>query len=124
MAIIIVPKQTNSSSGNIDLPNESTLRKLSTDASGNLSFNGKTVGEKAIEVAYNVTLTKGQNTIELPNDLDTSRAIALSFNGISLQQGDFWEVIEKEWPEKDCIVFTGNLAQSGDKISISYYKKV
>ncbi len=127
MTIIIVPKQTNGGSGNVDLPNEATLRKLSTDANGNLSFNGKTIGEKAIEVKYGVTLTQGQRIIELPNDCDTSRAITLSFNGISLQEGEFWEVIEKSWPEKDCIAWTGleleNLAQVGDKISITYYKK-
>ena len=130
MPLIIVPRREGGSGGSetSELTNLSTLSKLSTSSDGKLLFNGKVVSEKSIEVAYNVELSKNQSSIELPNDCDTSRVITLSINGISLERGTFWEVIEKEWPEKDLIAWSGleleNLAQAGDKILITYYKKV
>lgn len=111
--------------------NLSILNKLSIDKNGVLSFNNSTVGEKALEVAYNLILSEQlirQKYIELPNDCDISRIITLTLQGISMQQGTFWEVIEKSSPEKDLIAWQGleleKIAQVGDSISISYYKKI
>ena len=111
--------------------NSATLNKLSTDSSGNLCFNGKIVGEKAIETACNITLNNShisQKFISLPDDCDTSRAITLSLNGVSFAQGDFWEVRENVTSLTDIIAWNGlgleQLAQTGYKVIISYYKKI
>ena len=92
--------------------------------------DGQVLRNKATteEVTHYVTLAKGQKTIELPNDCDTSQAIVLLLNGIAMNQGTFWEVIEKDSPEKDLISWNGleleKLAQEGDSILITYYRKV
>ena len=124
---IVLPSYLSSSGGSSsssDFPNAATLRKLSTDLDGNLVFNGKAIAEKSIEVVYNITLEAGQSNIELPSDCDVSRAITVSLNGILLQQGEFWEVIEKDWPDKDIIALKGFDFQAKDKIFITYYRKV
>lgn len=130
--ILVYPSSTGGGGGGTGSDhshsNLSILNKLSTDSKGNLRYSGKIIGESAIETSYSVTLAKGQKTIELPEDCDISRAITLSFDGITLQQDAFWEVIEKDSPEKDLISWVGlgleSLAQEGDKILITYYKKV
>ena len=79
------------------------------------------------EVTHYVTLQKGQTQIELPGDCDISQAITVSINGLAVDENTFWEVIEKSYPEKDLIAWNGfeleTLAQEGDKIMITYYKK-
>ena len=112
--------------------NSATLNKLSTDANGNLCFNGKAVGEKAIETALNITLTAShiaKKAVELPDDCDTSRIVTLSLNGVSMPQGDSWSVSENvNNTNTDFISWNGlsleNIAQVGDKVLISYYKKL
>lgn len=112
--------------------NINTLNKLSTDIDGNLCFNGKIVGEKAVETACNITLTDAQVTqkfIALPDDCDTSRVITLSINGVAMPQGDFWEVRENvNSSTSDLIVWNGlaldNVVRAGDRLFISYYKKI
>ena len=112
--------------------NFNTLNKLSTDTEGNLCFNGKIVGEKAVETACNITLTDAQirqKFIALPHDCDTSRVITLSLNGVAMPQGDFWEVRENvNSSTSDLIVWNGlaldTIIRAGDKIFISYYKIV
>ena len=130
MTLIIFPRNSSGSSDTSGLTNLSTLQKLSTDNSGNLCFDGHIISNSSVEVPYNITLTQaiiGQEFIELPYDCDTSRIITLSIQGIQLQQGTYWEVIEKTYPQKDLISWEGleleNLAQVGDKISISYYRR-
>ena len=116
--------------GNVDtseLTNVNTLKKLSTDSDGKLLFNGKPVSGQEQELTHYETLEKNQKFIELPNDCDTKQAITLSLNGVLLQQGIFWEVREKDNPEKDLIAWDGleldDLAQEGDKIMITYYRR-
>ena len=112
--------------------NIATLSKLSTDSNGNLCFNGNIVGEKAVETAYNITLTDSlvrQKFISLPHDCDTSRVITLSLNGVAFSQGDDWEVSENvNSTNSDFIAWEGlgleNIAQQGDVLFISYYKKL
>ena len=138
MPLIIVPAATlqNSSSGGTSIDGHShnnlaTLNKLST-SNGKLCFNGKVVGEEAIEVAYNLTLTATQvvqKYVALPDDCDTARVITLSLNGVSFAQGDFWEVSENvNSSTTDLVSWDGlsleNIAQAGDSIFISYYKKI
>ncbi len=132
MAVIIFPPATYSSEGSGEsFANASTLSKLGTDANGNLSFNGKTVAERSIEVSYNITCSKSQISqkfIAIPNDCDFTRAITLSLNGVVFTRGDFWEVSEKNYPDLDAIVWAGlgldGFIQVGDKVAISYYKKI
>ena len=112
--------------------NFATLNKLSTNAAGKLCFNGQVVGENAIETALNVTLTDTyiqRKFISLPDDCYTSRSITLTLNGVGFSQGDFWEVRENvNSSEADLIAWNGlsleNFAQSGDKLFITYYKKI
>lgn len=114
--------------------NAETLGKISENENGELVFNGKIVGSgnenntsKALEVTHYVTLQKNQKFIELPGDCDISQAIVLTLNGIVINQGDFWTVIEKTYPDKDLISWEGleleTLAQEGDSVLITYYKK-
>jgi len=113
--------------------NAEILDKLSENENGELVFNGKVIGnncncQKSAEVTHYVTLEKGQTQIELPGDCDTSQAITVSINGLAVDEHVFWEVIEKSYPEKDLIAWNGleleTLAQEGDKIMITYYRKV
>ena len=134
--IIFPPANYDTSSGSSGEghthSNSATLNKLSTDANGNLCFNGKAVGEKAIETALNITLTAShiaKKAVELPDDCDTSRIVTLSLNGVSMPQGDSWSVSENvNNTNTDFISWNGlsleNIAQVGDKVLISYYKKL
>ncbi|MBR1485861.1 MAG: hypothetical protein IJ597_01220 [Synergistaceae bacterium] len=131
MPLILTWNNSGGSGGNVDtseLTNLSTLKKLSTTSDGKLAFNGKTVGEQGQEVTHYETLMKNQKSIELPNDCDTTQAITVSINGLAVDENTFWEVIEKSSPEKDLIAWEGlgleTLAQEGDKILITYYRKV
>ena len=140
MPLIIVPADTlpNSSSGGGSSSdghshsNITTLNKLYTDNNGNLCFNGKIVGENAIETACNFTLTEAQVSqkfIALPHDCDTSRVITLSLNGVAFARGDCWEVDENvNYTNNDFIAWNGlgleHFAQVGDLVLITYYKKI
>ena len=137
MALMIIPAATYYSGAGSGAAadghshsNLATLNKLSTNANGNLTFNGKVVGEAPIESVFSVTLNQqhlSQKFIELPNDCDASQAITLSLNGIALAKGDFWEVSDQNYPQPDLIAWNGlelqHLAQSGDTIIVSFYKK-
>lgn len=135
MAVMIIPAASLSgggsshSSGGHSHSNSATLNRLSTDSNGNLCFNGKIVGEKAIETAYDVTITPAvvqQKFIPLPADCDTSRIITFSLNGVSFPMGDFWEVNENVTDNTDYISWDGlalqNIIQAGDNVLISYYR--
>lgn len=137
MAVIIFPADTYYDSGGASVDghthsNTATLNKLSTNANGKLCFNGQVVGEKAIETALNSTLTAiqvQQKYIALPEDCDTSRVITLSLNGVAFPRGDAWEVSENvNSSTTDLITWEGlgleNIAQVGDTVLISYYKKI
>lgn len=137
MALMIIPAATYYSGAGSGAAadghshsNLATLNKLSINANGNLTFNGKVVGEAPIESVFSVTLNQqhlSQKFIELPNDCDSSQAITLSLNGIALAKGDFWEVVEKSYPQSDLIAWNGlelqQLAQLGDSIIISFYRR-
>ena len=133
MATIIFPRSsfTAASSGSGQtFANYSTLSKLATDSSGNLTFNGKSVASTSSEVAYTAVLSP-QNisvaAIALPNDCDTSQSITVSLQGLAFFQGADWQIIEHTYPELDLISWQGlglhNVAQPGDNILITYYKK-
>lgn len=112
--------------------NSATLNKLSTNSSGKLCFNGKEVGETAVETAYSVTLTAqdvSRKSIALPHDCDTSRIITLSLNGVAFMQEEFWEVRENvNSSTTDLIAWDSlgleRIVQVGDTVLISYYKKI
>ena len=137
MPVIIIPAATFYGSGTASTDGHShtniaTLSKLYTDNDGNLCFNGKIVGENAVETACYITLTDAQvrqKFIALPHDCDSSRVITLSLNGVAFTQGDTWEVRENvNSTNTDLIAWNGlgleNFAQAGDKVFISYYKKI
>lgn len=132
MSIIIVPPRTFISSGDSSaFPNSDTLAKIGADCFGNLTFNGKTVGEASQEVAF-VTSLSQQNILDasltLPDDCDTSRSITLAIQGIAAQKGIDWDILEHSFPELDAIVWEGLglqfIAQVGDAVIITYYKKI
>ena len=111
-----------------ELTNLDVLKKISVNSNDQLVYDGRVVGEKAIEVDYSVTLVKNQDFIELPEDCDTSRAIILNIQGITTQKDTDWRLVEKNYPEKDLITWGGlgleDIVQAGDTIVITYYKKV
>ena len=134
MAVILFPlgSFTGGASGEGQtFTNAATLSKLGTDANGNLTFNGRPVGEKSVEVSYSITLSDENIrscSIELPNDCDASRSISFALQGISAQQGKDWTIQEHSWPDPDVISWDGlglqTVAKSGDYVLISYYKKL
>jgi hypothetical protein len=135
MAVILVSQYSDSggSGGGGDGHNHanlSLLNSLRTDSSGNLLFNGVIVGEQAVEVAYERTLTQediNNKYLELPEDCDTDRAITLILENLPQKRGEDWVFNERESPEKDRIAWAGRgmerIAQAGDKVSINYYRK-
>ena len=111
--------------------NSDILNALSQDENGSLLFNGTSITEHIVEAAHILTLSATQveqKIIALPDDCDSSRVVTLSLNGVALPRGEFWEVDEREYPKQDLISWEAlaleNLAQAGDKVIITYYKKV
>lgn len=135
MPVIIIPRAQvsggSAGEGGQSFSNSGTLSLLSSDAQGNLLFGGKTVGEKALEVAYNLILSE-QNiaacSIMLPDDCDSSRSITLALQGMATLQGIDWIIEEHDSPTLDAIVWNGlglqEVAQLGDSVLITYYKKI
>ena len=130
MPLILYSQETSGGGEGTSFPNEATLLKLGTSSDGKLTFNGKKVNDASQEVPYDVSITNdiiSRKFIELPDDCDTSQIITLSIQGVLTTRGTDWEVSEKDWPDKDLIVWAGlgleNFVRSGDLISISYYKK-
>jgi len=131
MGVILVSPGSGGNNGNSHShDNMAVLNALSLDSNNNLRLNGNLVGEEAIEVTLNMTLTAqdiAARYIELPSDCDTSRALTLVLENLPLNRGTDWEAVAKDWPEKDRIAWAGlgmeRLAQAGDKVSINYYVK-
>ena len=128
---IFIPALYRSAGDNFSFSNSDTLSRLSSDSQGNLTFNGKTVGEKSTEVAYNVCLSAlniSQCSIPLPNDCDTSRSITLALQGIFAQKDIDWDICENDFPQLDFISWKGRglefIAREGDAVFITYYKKI
>ena len=110
--------------------NMDVLNALAMDDNNYLRLNGHLVGEEAVEVSFNVTLTAqdiAARYIELPSDCDTSRALSLVLENLPMNRETDWDVVAKNWPERDRIAWAGlgmeSLAQAGDKVSINYYVK-
>ncbi len=134
MGVIIVPRGDNSGSGGTadhSHTNLALLNSLKVDASGHFIVNNQIIGEQAIEVNYELTLTQSQvsnKCIELPFDCDAQRAITLTLASVPQIREIDWEVIEHEYPQPDLISWDSlqleQIAQVGDKVNITYYKKI
>lgn len=87
--------------------------------------------DKSTETSLALTLTEQhilQRFIELPEDCDASKAIVFTLQGVVMQRGVDWQVKENEYPRLDLISWVGleldGFAQAGDKVFVTYYKKV
>ena len=116
---------TNHSHSNIN-----ALNKLSIDTNGNLCFDGQYIAANSVETSYSLILSEQNIThcsLELPLDCDTSKAITFSLQGLSFTQGKDWKLIEHTAPVLDVISWENlalqSIAQQGDLVSITYYKK-
>ena len=131
MGVILVSTGSGSGGGGSHShDNMAILNALSVDGNNHLRLNGNLVGEEAIEVTLNMTLTGrdiAAKYLELPSDCDTSRALTLILENLPVNRDTDWEVVTKDWPEKDRIAWAGlgmeRLAQVGDNVSINYYVK-
>ena len=131
MAFRIFPTALYHSSGTEQsFSNSSILRKFAVDNDGNLTFNGRVIDQKSLEVSYSVSLSKeniSQACIALPYDCDALRAITLNLQGISFIRGSDWDVRENSYPEHDLIVWDNlglqNIVRPGDNIFITYYRR-
>ena len=135
MGVILVSpggsgESSSNGEGSHSHDNMAVLNALSVDDNSHLRFNGNLVGEDAIEVTLSTTLTAqdiAAKYLELPSDCDTGRALTLFLENVAMSMDVDWEVVTKDWPEKDRIAWTGlgmeSLAQAGDKVSINYYIK-
>ena len=128
--ILVSPGSGSGGGGSHSHDNMAILNALSVDGNNHLRLNGNLVGEEAIEVTLNMTLTESDiaaRYIELPSDCDTSRALTLVLENLPLNRDTDWEAVTKDWPEKDRIAWAGlgmeRLAQVGDNVSINYYVK-
>lgn len=86
--------------------------------------------DKSTETSLTLALTEqhiAQKGVKLPDDCDASKAIIFTLQGMVMQRGTAWVVIENEYPELDLISWAGleldGFAQAGDKILITYYRK-
>ncbi len=86
--------------------------------------------DKSTETSLTLALTEqhiAQKGVKLPDDCDASKAIIFTLQGVVMQRGTAWVVIENEYPELDLISWAGleldGFAQAGDKILITYYRK-
>ena len=128
--ILVSPGNAGSGGDGHRHSNMEVLNSLSSDSNNHLRLNGHLVGEEAVEVTLNTTLT-AQNIaaryLELPSDCDTGRAIGLILENLPLNMDTDWAIVSKDWPEKDRIAWAGlgmeRLAQAGDRVSINYYVK-
>lgn len=82
------------------------------------------------ETSLSLVLTAqhiAQKCIELPGDCDIARAVTFALQGVLLQDGLDWKVIERDAPEKDLISWDGlgleRLVRAGDKAFITYYRR-
>ena len=137
MPLIIFPRNTYSSaeaggtsSDGHSHSNINALNKLSIDTNGNLCFDGQNIAANSVEISYSTILSEQNIThcsLELPLDCDTSRAITFSLQGLSFTQGKDWKLIEHSAPVLDVISWENlalqSIAQQGDLVSITYYKK-
>ena len=137
MPIIITPAAVYSSGSSDSSPtsthshsNLNVLNKLTLDAQGSLSFDGKSITEITVETSYSTTLSAqniSSHSLQLPHDCDTSKAITFSLQGLSFIQGKDWQLIENNAPALDVISWENlalqAIAQQGDLVSITYYKK-
>lgn len=131
MSLRIIPTTQYYSSGTArSFSNASVLKKFAVDSQGNLTFNGKVIDQKSLEVAYSAVLSKeniSQACIALPHDCDSSRAITLTLQGISFIQDKDWQIRENPYPEQDVITWDAlglqNIARPGDSIFITYYRR-
>ena len=110
--------------------NLASLNALRVDGASDLLVNGVPVGEKAVEVAFEATLTAADvanRYLELPEDCDVSRALTVVLESLPQRMGEDWQVIENVDPVKDRISWAGlgmeRMAQAGDKVSVNYYRK-
>ena len=138
MAIMLIPTVSyyNGVPGNVSgsghsHSNLATLSKLSINTDGQICFDGKIIGEKAVEVAYSAMLSANnisQCSISLPHDCDTSRSITFALQGIAAFKDVDWQIRENNYPELDVISWQGlgleSVAQEGDTVLITYYKKI
>ena len=111
-------------------PNYEVLSKLQLH-NNKLYIDGYPVGEKAIEVSYNFTVTNNEISgygFDLPNDCDVDRPITLVIENVTMINGDDYIITENEMPISDRISwYHKNMeyrVEVGDKISVTYYKKV
>ena len=88
-------------------------------------------GQQPEETLYKVILTAEhieQKFIELPEDCDTGQFTGLYIQGLLTEPNVDWELVERTAPDKDLITWDGlgleQTAQAGDKVLVSYYKKL
>ena len=83
--------------------------------------------EAVLNVSVNSQILD-QCCVPLPYPCDSSQAVTFSLNGIALPRGSFWEVIHDDTLNSDSITWVGLelqlLAQFGDSIIISYYRRL
>ena len=109
----------------------SQLDLLSINDNNELCVNNVPVtGEKAIEVAYNVTADSEIITsreIKLPYDCDVGRSLVVVLNSMAQMYGVDYVIEENIDPEPDKIIWTDFNMQHkidvGDDITINYYRK-
>ena len=131
MGVILVSPGSSGNNGNGHThDNMALLNALTMDSNNHLRINGELVGEQAVEVTFNTMLTQqdiAARYIELPSDCDTNRSLTFVLENLPLNRDTDWEVVTKNWPEKDRIAWADlgmeRLAQAGDKVSINYYSK-
>ena len=130
IAIYSSESSTSISAANHSHSNINALNKLSIDTNGNLCFDGQYIAANSVETSYSLILSEQNIThcsLELPLDCDTSKAITFSLQGLSFTQGKDWKLIEHTAPVLDVISWENlalqSIAQQGDLVSITYYKK-
>jgi hypothetical protein len=112
--------------------NMADLNKITVPGAGRIATSGtEIIGVKGIEIPYIIPLTPGDvaaKYIELPDDYLTGYPVEVVWEYLPQKQGLDYELIEYTAPTKDRISWAGKsmdgLVKSGDRLSITYYRKI
>ena len=133
MGVILIPPGGGGGGGGASDHSHANLASLNALRTNGdeLYVNGKAVGERAVEMLHDVTLTAldiSNKYIELPEDCDAGRALSVSLQGLTQRRVGDWDVDERDAPSKDRVMWAAlgmeRVAQAGDEVTITYYRKV
>jgi len=112
--------------------NLTALNKIAVPGAGRIMTDGvEIIGVKGLEMTVDIVLDAGQiavKYVELPDDYATGYPVVVVLESLTQTAGVDYALVENTWPTKDRISWAGKsldgLIKAGDRLSVTYYKKV